>query len=726
MNEFSRRLGLGSVIAISITAMLGSGIFVLPGLVAIKTGPSAWMAYLISALCVLPAALSKSELATAMPTSGGTYVYLNRTFGSLIGTIAGLGLCFSLLLKSSFALLGFGAYLSVMSSIPLKDTALVMLLGITLVNVFGVGKVSKSLVVLVSISILGLLLISFGGALNIETSYYKPFLKHGTFGLFSAAALVFVSFAGVTKVAAIAEEIKDPERNLPKGILLSLGIVTLIYCSVNFVLAGNIPTESLSGDLKPIYSLAHRLGGEIFGIGAAILGIVTMFSMANAGVLAASRFPFAMSRDHLLPGVFGVINKRFLTPIWSIVFSAFIVGFTIWFLEVENIVKLASVFMLIIYMSENLAVIILRESRVDWYKPSYKSPFYPWAQLFGIISSIVLTLSMASMILSAIVIVTVPGAVLYFFYSRKRTSAKGVIGIRGKRKDLLDSESEFVSPGFFQSFSMEEDAEVVVALFGKERSPEVLIEMGMALTQQGRLEVVHMTEVPEQIVLSDIGEETPIIRSLRRRIQAMSEKSEEPIKFDPILSHDIYKTVNDISLRLHCKWLVKEYGGRSRGNFTIHNPIGYMKDHLSCHLGTFRDAGVRYIRKIMVVVRDDDFDELVIKTADHLAKLNNAEITLVKSFPEIPSDEDVMKEKLALMEIASFCKSPTNSHILCGKTDLEAYVNASADFDLIVCEEERRSFSLFNFFGTQQDLLLARANCSILSIKPARHSSTLS
>ena len=102
MKTLERRLGLGAVIAISISAMLGSGIFVLPGLAAGKTGPMVWLAYLVAGLGVLPAALSKSELATAMPTSGGTYVYLERTFGPFTGTISGLGLWFSLLLKSFF------------------------------------------------------------------------------------------------------------------------------------------------------------------------------------------------------------------------------------------------------------------------------------------------------------------------------------------------------------------------------------------------------------------------------------------------------------------------------------------------------------------------------------------------------------------------------------------------------------------------------------------------
>ncbi|HIK63202.1 MAG TPA: amino acid permease, partial [Flavobacteriales bacterium] len=114
MKKLERSLTLPAVIAISIGGMLGSGIFVLPGLAAAKTGPSVWLAYLIAAICILPAALSKSELATAMPTSGGAYVYIERAFGPLFGTISGIGLWLSLLLKSSFALIGLGAYLAVL------------------------------------------------------------------------------------------------------------------------------------------------------------------------------------------------------------------------------------------------------------------------------------------------------------------------------------------------------------------------------------------------------------------------------------------------------------------------------------------------------------------------------------------------------------------------------------------------------------------------------------
>ena len=136
MKKLERRLGLGAIIAISISSMLGSGIFVLPGIAITITGPSVWLAYLLAAIAVLPAALSKSELASAMPSSGGTYVYLERSFGPLVGTVAGLGLWLSLLLKASFALVGFGAYLKILApSVQLVPTSLGILTFIVVMNI---------------------------------------------------------------------------------------------------------------------------------------------------------------------------------------------------------------------------------------------------------------------------------------------------------------------------------------------------------------------------------------------------------------------------------------------------------------------------------------------------------------------------------------------------------------------------------------------------------------
>ena len=245
MKKLERSLSLWSVIAIGIGGMLGSGIFVLPGLAAAKTGSSVWLAYLLAGVCVLPAALSKSELATAMPTSGGTYVYIERVFGPLFGTIAGFGLWLSLLLKSSFALVGFGAYLTVLTVVPLRPVALAFLVLILGLNIVGVKKVGTVQMVVVALSLVGLGLLLIFGIPTIDPMNLQPMFTDGTIGLATATAFVFVSYAGVTKVAAIAGEIKNPDRNIPIAMMMALVLVSTLYVSVTFTLAGNIPLDQL-------------------------------------------------------------------------------------------------------------------------------------------------------------------------------------------------------------------------------------------------------------------------------------------------------------------------------------------------------------------------------------------------------------------------------------------------------------------------------------------------
>lgn len=719
VKKLEQRLGLGAVVSISMSAMLGSGIFVLPGIAVMYAGSQLWLAYLVSALCVLPAAISKAELATAMPTSGGTYVYLERTFGPLTGTIAGLGLWLSLLLKSAFALVGFGAYLAVLADVPLQITAIVLLTIITALNILGVGKVSGTLIFFATLSLVSLLLLAGFGWFTVDMQNFQIPLPQGDAGFLMACSLVFVSFAGVTKIAAIAEEVRNPEVNLPRGILLSLLIVTITYCIVSFILIGNIDPFHVAGDLKPIYTLALFLGGEWMGVAAALVAVITMTSMANAGILAASRFPFAMGRDRLLPGFFGVIHKRFLTPVWSILACGLVVLLAILLLDIQRIAKVASSFMIMIYMSESLAVIILREARVQWYEPKYLSVFYPWTQIFGVLACGVLLFVMGMLGVLSFFAIAIPGFILYLSYGRGRTSRRGVVSIRGSNpaNKVSASEMRLAEPTRIENFDPLMKANVMVALFGKERSAETLVEMGLALSEDKKLEVIHLLEVPEQTDLQDLPDETAVVRSLRRRIRAMSERYDVQINFDPIISHDIFEAAFDVSERVNCVWFVTEWGGRTSGTFTIHNPMGWLRDHLSCNLVTFRDAGVRHIRKIMVLLSDNKNDTLVLDIADHLANVLNAEVTIMSYLEQNVSEKRINDEMAYLNMSKEFCQNSTDVVILQGKDKVQTLVSATIEFDLLVFGIPEKTSLVHRNFGTEYDKLTALAACSVMSLQ---------
>ena len=723
MKSLERSIGLSAVVAISISAMLGSGIFVLPGLAAAKTGPMVWLAYLMAGLGVLPAALSKSELATAMPTSGGTYVYLERAFGPLAGTVSGIGLWLSLLLKSAFALVGFSAYLSVLVEVPEKPVAIALLLCITALNIVGVSIIGKLQKVIVGVVLALLIMMTCYGITTMDLSYFKDGFTHGTHGFIAAAAFVYVSYAGVTKVAAIAEEVKDPGRNLPLGILISWILVMCIYVFVVFVLVANVPHEELTNykgtgkpDLHPIYTVARILGGQTIGNIAAVFAVLTMTSMSVAGLLAASRFPFAMSRDRLLPTKLHEVSEKFKTPVNCILLTAVTMAASILFLPVEQIAKFASAFMIVAFMFICGTVVVLRESAAKWYQPKFRAPLYPFLQIVGVFTGATLLWSMGLTSLVALLGVCLLGGLSYVTYGRYQTSRMGVVGRMGKRTDLVGSSAR-VEELHDLSQDLPSEAAVVVPLFGNERSPETLVEMGAALAHGRKLEVLYVTEVPEQMYLADVVEEDHQSIALSRRIHVMAEEENVNLEYNEAVSHDVVQTIHGVADRLHCEWVVMESARRRTRGITFQNQLGWLQDHLPCNLAVFKDAGVRYIRKILVHAEPGPHDSLVVSIADHLAEIYQATLSFVCYLP-VDEEPINMQAKIDYVDqIRELCANPTETVVLQGQSELQAIEKETEKFDLLVMgAPPPRTFSS-RLFGTDRDKLTRHSACSVLWLK---------
>lgn len=405
--KLKKELGLFDVFAVSTGAMFSSGFFLLPGLASQYTGPSVILAYLFAGLLIMPSMFSIAEISTALPRSGGAYFFLDRSFGPMMGTIGGIGSYIALLLKTAFALIGIGAYSSIFLDIPLKETAIIFAILFAVLNIFGAKKssgIQKVLVIGLLIVLGGFildgLLTIFAGtqpSLNFDKNDFSPFFTGGIEGIIFTTGFVFVSFLGLTQIASVAEEIKKPERNIPLGMALSLLVTGLIYVFGVFVMVAVIDGEQLASDLSPAASAA----GKLFSLlppkaGVYIITIAALFAFAstgNAGMLATSRYPLAMGRDHLFSEKFSKIS-RWGTPVPAIILTAVLIILFIVVLSEEGIVKLASTFQLFIFMAINLSVIVLRNSKIASYDPGYHSPLYPWMQLFGIVSAIALMLYM--------------------------------------------------------------------------------------------------------------------------------------------------------------------------------------------------------------------------------------------------------------------------------------------------------------------------------------------
>jgi len=447
--DLERSLGLYSAVTLSMGAMIGGGIFVLPAIGYKLTGPGIILAYLLAGLVVLPNALSKAEMATAIPDDGGTYLYIDRALGPMLGTVAGLGAWFSLVFKSAFALTGLGAYLLLLVEIPGGVTKLVaLLLGAVLIllNIAGTEQSGTVQGVLVGLVVVMLGVYVLDGAQLAAASQYSPALTHGAGGLVTATAYVFVSYAGIGEVASLAEEIKEPGRNLPRAMLLSIGAMMLIYTAVVCIVVGIVPVETLlhSGpnggpSLTPMADGAGALFAG-FGIGiVALVAVMALTSMANAGILGTSRFLLAMSRDSLLPAAIKRIDARFTTPRNAVLLTGLVLLALIAFVPVVNLAKLASGFLIFVFTLEHVSVIIFRESEAPFYQPAFRAPGYPLPQIVGILAGIVLIVHLGMVPLVGAVGITVAGIVWYLGYGRRRTDRVGAV------RSLIYSESTRVT-----------------------------------------------------------------------------------------------------------------------------------------------------------------------------------------------------------------------------------------------------------------------------------------
>ena len=433
-----KELGLFDVYVISTGAMISSGFFLLPGLAAAKSGPSVVLAYAVAGILILPAMLSKAELSTAMPRAGGTYYFLDRSLGPLAGTVGGLGTYLALVLKTAFALIGIGAYLTIFLDLSIKPVAIVLTFAFMGFNVFGAKETTglQRLLVVILLTVLvyfmaqGLWVYLEGGFQVDMDTRFSPFMPYGIEGLLSTIGFVFVSYAGLTKVASVAEEVDQPERNIPLGMILSLASTTVIYVVGIFIIVAVVEPDVLHTDLTPVATASQLfLTWPSSNIGLVLIVIAATAAFAstgNAGILAASRYPFAMARDQLVPQMFAKLG-RFRTPTPAILLTSGLIILFIVFLDEEGIAKLASAFQLFIFILVNLAVIVMRESKITAYDPGFESPLYPWMQLFGMLVSLILIAAMGWMAILFTIGVVVLCLIWFHYYARKRVVRDGAI-----------------------------------------------------------------------------------------------------------------------------------------------------------------------------------------------------------------------------------------------------------------------------------------------------------
>jgi len=435
--KLKKQLKLYDIFAISTGAMFSSGFFLLPGIAAAETGASVYLAYLVSGILIVPAMLSVAELSTAMPKAGGAYYFLDRSLGPLVGTIGGLGSWIALMFKSSFALIGMGAYLSLYVDVSFTVLAIVLTIVFGVLNIFGAKETTALqrilvtvLVVIMAVFVIQGLTVLSGLNFIEQPEDYKSFFRNDLHGFISTVGLVFVSYAGLTKVTSVAEEVQNPDKSIPLGMMLSLLVAVVIYVSGVYIMLNVLSPSEFYTSLTPVADAGAKFMGWLpgnWGVIAIVVAAVAAFaSTGNAGILSASRYPFAMARDKLVDPRFGRVGKTG-TPAFSILVTVSVMILILLLFDVEAVAKLASAFQLLIFGFLCLAVIVMRESNIKSYLPGFRSPFYPWVQIAGMLISVWLISEMGILAVSLSGAIIALCVVWYFHYTKGKLERKGAI-----------------------------------------------------------------------------------------------------------------------------------------------------------------------------------------------------------------------------------------------------------------------------------------------------------
>ena len=416
-----RSLKFFDVFSIATGAMISSGIFILPGVVFPNVGPALFISYFIAGVVSLIGILNVVELSTAMPKAGGDYYFVTRSMGPLVGTMSGILSWLALIMKSAFAIFGMSEVLHVfVPGIPPWSSSVAFTLLFVICNLMGV-KAAAILENIMVIILLAAIVFFIGfGIPNVNISAFKPMLLEGkTFNdILITASMVYISYGGLLHAISISEEVVKPSRNIPLGIVVSILITTMLYVSILIVVIGIMPHTQFAGGTTSVADTAKIFSGMpgyiIMTIGAAMAFTTT----AHAGMLSASRYPFALSRDGLMPPFVAKESKKDRTPWVAILITGTIMGIAAQ-IPLEILVKAASAVILASYVLASFAVIILRESRVLNYRPTFKVPLYPFFQIICIIvfSAMIIALGWDAIRINLIVIIF--SSLIFFLYGRK-------------------------------------------------------------------------------------------------------------------------------------------------------------------------------------------------------------------------------------------------------------------------------------------------------------------
>lgn len=468
-NRLRRVLGPITLTSLGVGAIIGTGIFVSTGVVARQTaGPALMLSYAFAGLVCVFAALCYAEFASMVPVAGSAYTYAYATLGELFAWVIGWDLVLEYAVGAATVANGWSGYFqSVIGSLGLKLPqalngpivnydpnlgrvvatgslinlpALAIVIIITIVLVIGIKESARFNAVMVGVKVAAVLFVIGVGTFFVNSANWHPFAPYGytginffgkhvaglqdaggrPLGMLAGAALAFFSYIGFDSISTHSEEAKNPQRDVPIGIITSLLICTVLYVAVIAILTGMVPYNML--DINSPVSTAFKQAGLPWAQFLISLGAMTgITSVMLVMMLSQPRVLLAMARDGLLPqSFFGAVHDKFRTPWKSTILTGIFVGALAAFLPISVLLMLVNMGTLLAFVIVCAAVLIMRRTHPDAKRP-FRAPFVPVTPILGILCCLLLMFSLPSENWWRLVIWLILGMTIYVFYGRKHS-----------------------------------------------------------------------------------------------------------------------------------------------------------------------------------------------------------------------------------------------------------------------------------------------------------------
>ncbi|MFW5789883.1 MAG: amino acid permease [Bacillota bacterium] len=739
--ELVKDLGLTEALTIGIGVMIGAGIFILPRFAIGNAGPAAIFSYILAGLIAMISAASTAEVATGMPKSGGLYYFISRALGTFWGTIAGVALWLSLSFAVAFYLQGFGEYLAMLLPFQADHIAIALIVGVMFIVINYRGVKESGTTQNIITAILLAILIGFvgWGAFNVDPTKLTPFFPYGGGEILPVTALVFVSFIGFGEIAAVAEEVQNPGRNLPLALFGSVIIPTVLYVAVILVAAGILPLEGIIDLEAPIVEAARAFAGTFGAIAVTFGALMATASSANASVLASSRISFAMGRDKILPDFFNDIHEKYFTPSKAILLTGGITIFLVLVANVENLSGAAGVLTLVNYALVNVAVIVLRMRPPEDYRPNYTTPGYPYLQVIGAVSSVgIIFMADRSSQISAVVLIGL-SLVWYFIYSRKKSTIQGVSAeINWEEEYSFINTPDNLTPVLpsFNTDNVERKPEIapyhLMTAVANPDSGRPLLNISNKLLERADIEseisVLNIIEIPEQLSLEVVRDDENLFEKRKKNQKDLFELSQElsaetgniinpRIKY----SRNKYKTMHQMIVSENVDFLMLGWQGTMNISKISKSLVGQMVRKAPCKVGVLKDRNLEEIQRVIVPFRGSEHATFGLDLAGDFCNKEDAIVTVLrvikpggdKDIEYNHAKSEVEKVLTKSRDINYEIKVVENEVVADGI--IEETNNDNYDLLIIGASKEWRVKNIL--FGSIPDVVADSVDCSVLMVR---------